>query len=77
MLDRYTYGLVERVSPEASVPVMVFESEMCSLGGAGNVAGNIASLGARVVMIGVLGGGSRVCAGARFRRLHCGDSTRI
>ena len=40
MLDRYLWGRVERISPEAPVPVVEVERESCSLGGAGNVAAN-------------------------------------
>jgi rfaE bifunctional protein kinase chain/domain len=55
MLDRYTFGDVERVSPEAAVPVVVKRSEKCTLGGAGNVANNLAALGASVMLAGVVG----------------------
>ncbi len=55
MLDRYVYGSVERVSPEAPIPVLGIERDAVMLGGAGNVARNIAALGARAVLIGVAG----------------------
>ncbi|HUZ93196.1 MAG TPA: PfkB family carbohydrate kinase [Candidatus Paceibacterota bacterium] len=55
MLDRYTYGSVERISPEAPIPVLRKTSEKYVLGGAGNVAMNIASLGAKVFLCGVVG----------------------
>ncbi|MBM3550228.1 MAG: D-glycero-beta-D-manno-heptose-7-phosphate kinase [Alphaproteobacteria bacterium] len=55
MLDRFVYGQVERVSPEAPVPVLHFQSETFMLGGAGNVARNIAALGGKVTLIGALG----------------------
>ncbi|MBI2623047.1 MAG: cupin domain-containing protein [Candidatus Liptonbacteria bacterium] len=55
MLDRYTYGDVERVSPEASVPVVLKVSEKFTLGGAGNVADNLVALGADVELAGVVG----------------------
>ena len=45
MLDRFVYARVSRISPEAPVPVLAVEHEALSLGGAGNVARNIASLG--------------------------------
>ena len=48
MLDRYVYGDVNRISPEAPVPVLSNIHEVYSLGAAGNVAKNIASLGAKV-----------------------------
>ncbi len=55
MLDRYVWGAAERISPEAPVPVVNFAKQSECLGGAGNVAANLASLGARVVPFGVLG----------------------
>jgi bifunctional ADP-heptose synthase (sugar kinase/adenylyltransferase) len=48
MLDRYLWGTVSRISPEAAVPVVDFVSQNDFLGGAGNVASNLAGLGARV-----------------------------
>lgn len=55
MLDRFVVGDVVRLSPEAPVPVVRFRSEYARLGGAANVAANVASLGARVQLMGVLG----------------------
>jgi len=55
MLDRYIAGSVERVSPEAPVPVVRVESERSAVGGAGNVAANIVSLGGRCVVVGCVG----------------------
>ena len=55
MLDRYYWGSVARISPEAPVPVVEVESESTRLGGAANVANNIASLGGTPLMIGVAG----------------------
>src|SRR3954462_12049114 len=55
MLDRYLYGNAERVSPEAPVPVLHYESEEFRLGGAGNVAAALAVLGAKVHVIGTIG----------------------
>ncbi len=55
MLDRYWTGDVERISPEAPVPVVRVMSSDDRLGGAANVARNIASLGARSVLFGVVG----------------------
>src|SRR5665213_1913885 len=46
MLDRYTFGTVSRISPEAPVPVLEIESEQARLGGAANVGHNIVGLGA-------------------------------
>ncbi len=55
MLDRYFWGSVTRISPEAPVPVVEVESESTRLGGAANVANNIASLGGTPLMMGVIG----------------------
>lgn len=55
MLDRYVYGQVERISPEAPVPVLSLEREEAMLGGAGNVLRNLTSLGAEVTFISVIG----------------------
>ncbi|MGB2634820.1 MAG: PfkB family carbohydrate kinase [Candidatus Acidiferrum sp.] len=56
MLDRYLWGTAHRLSPEAAVPVVDFASQTDCLGGAGNVAANLAALGARVQVFGVVGG---------------------
>ena len=55
MLDHYTFGEVERISQEASVPVVVRKSEKFTLGGAANVAHNLATLGATVWLGGTVG----------------------
>lgn len=55
MLDRYVWGSATRLSPEAPVPVVDFVNESQVLGGAGNVAMNLASLGAAVFPFGVVG----------------------
>src|SRR4051812_24920828 len=55
MLDRYTFGNVSRISPEAPVPVLEIENEQARLGGAANVGHNILGLGARPLMLGVVG----------------------
>ncbi|MBI2798835.1 MAG: D-glycero-beta-D-manno-heptose-7-phosphate kinase [Gammaproteobacteria bacterium] len=55
MLDRYVYGSVERISPEAPVPVLTIEREIAMPGGAGNVARNLATLGAKTSFGSVLG----------------------
>ena len=55
MLDRYTFGSVSRISPEAPVPVLEIESEQARLGGAANVGHNILGLGATPVMLGIVG----------------------
>ncbi|MFC3674164.1 bifunctional D-glycero-beta-D-manno-heptose-7-phosphate kinase/D-glycero-beta-D-manno-heptose 1-phosphate adenylyltransferase HldE [Ferrovibrio xuzhouensis] len=55
MLDRFVYGDVQRISPEAPIPVIRAERELAMPGGAGNVARNIAALGARATLIGLVG----------------------
>ncbi len=55
ILDEYVYGDVERISPEAPVQVVDVKENSFSIGGAGNVANNILSLGAKVYVAGVLG----------------------
>ncbi|MCC7203306.1 MAG: D-glycero-beta-D-manno-heptose-7-phosphate kinase [Nitrospirae bacterium] len=53
--DHYVWGKVERISPEAPVPIVDVQRESFMLGGAGNVAANILSLGGRVRICGVVG----------------------
>ena len=55
MLDRYVYGEVARVSPEAPTVVLAARREDVTPGGAANVALNVAGLGARCVLVGVIG----------------------
>ena len=55
MLDRYVYGEVERVSPEAPIPVLRRRSETAMLGAAGNVARNVAALGGEALLVGLAG----------------------
>jgi D-glycero-beta-D-manno-heptose-7-phosphate kinase len=55
MVDRYLWGRVDRISPEAPVPVVEIERDSATLGGAGNVAANLAALGAVPVMLAVTG----------------------
>jgi D-beta-D-heptose 7-phosphate kinase/D-beta-D-heptose 1-phosphate adenosyltransferase len=55
MIDRYLWGRVDRISPEAPVPVVEIERESMSLGGAGNVAANLSALGAAPMLISVRG----------------------
>ncbi len=55
MLDRYVRGTVERISPEAPVPVLKVTEEACAPGGAGNVAMNLRTMGAKVELVGSLG----------------------
>ncbi|MBI4966952.1 MAG: D-glycero-beta-D-manno-heptose-7-phosphate kinase [Rhodospirillales bacterium] len=55
MLDRYVYGEVRRISPEAPIPVLAIDHETAMLGGAGNVVRNLAALGVGVAVAGVIG----------------------
>jgi D-beta-D-heptose 7-phosphate kinase/D-beta-D-heptose 1-phosphate adenosyltransferase len=55
MLDHFVIGRVDRISPEAPVPVVQFDHEEYRLGGAANVAHNVAALGGRVEIIGLAG----------------------
>ena len=66
MLDRFLHGDIERISPEAPVPVIRLRETREMPGGAGNVACNIASLGARAVLVGLVGEDE---AGERLRRI--------
>lgn len=55
MLDQFIWGKVSRISPEAPVPVVEVEEETTMLGGAANVVNNLASLGGKVLLCGVVG----------------------
>ena len=66
MLDRYIWGSVSRVSPEAPVPVLQCRRKTNVLGGAANVAANLASLGAEVALLGICGRDAR---GVRLQEL--------
>jgi rfaE bifunctional protein kinase chain/domain len=55
MLDRYLVGDTERLSPEAPVPVVTVRERHAALGGAANVAANVSALGARSLLVGVVG----------------------
>ncbi|WP_417789869.1 D-glycero-beta-D-manno-heptose-7-phosphate kinase [Terasakiella pusilla] len=55
MLDRFVYGSVDRISPEAPIPVMRINREQSMLGGAGNVVRNLLSLGANARFCGLVG----------------------
>lgn len=69
MLDRYITGTVDRISPEAPVPVVRVEAESSAIGGAGNVAANVVALGAAATVIGCVGSDEdgRVLQGALDR----------
>src|SRR6476659_5721501 len=55
MLDEFIWGKVGRISPEAPVPVVEVTGESFHVGGAGNVARNVRSLGGEVILVGVVG----------------------
>jgi D-beta-D-heptose 7-phosphate kinase/D-beta-D-heptose 1-phosphate adenosyltransferase len=55
MLDEFVYGEVSRISPEAPAPVIAVKRSELMIGGAGNVARNLTSLGARCIFVGVVG----------------------
>lgn len=55
MLDRYWFGSVDRISPEAPVPVLAVKGEECRAGGAANVAHNLLALGAQSNLLSVVG----------------------
>src|SRR6185369_7434712 len=74
MLDHFVIGRVNRISPEAPVPVVQFDHESYCLGGAANVAHNVAALGGIVEIAGLVGNdpeGSRLVADLR----HAGVGT--
>jgi D-beta-D-heptose 7-phosphate kinase / D-beta-D-heptose 1-phosphate adenosyltransferase len=64
MLDEFVYGEVSRISPEAPAPVIAVQRSETNIGGAGNVARNIASLGGRCIFVGLIGNDE---AGARLK----------
>jgi len=66
MLDRYWFGSVDRISPEAPVPVLVVNSEEVRAGGAANVAHNLLALGANSTLLSVVGDDD---AGAQIKRI--------
>ena len=55
MLDEFVYGEISRISPEAPAPVIAVQRNEVIIGGAGNVARNIAGLGARCIFVGLVG----------------------
>jgi len=73
MLDRYWVGDVERISPEAPVPIVRIDHEEERAGGAANVARNAAALGAQVTLLSVVGAdeaGERLEALLKYERVH-------
>ena len=55
MLDRYVYGVVNRISPEAPIPILTVERDVAMPGGSGNVVRNLTALGAAVAFVSVVG----------------------
>src|ERR1700739_1152440 len=55
MLDEFVYGEGSRISPEAPAPVLAVQRTETNIGGAGNVARNIAALGAKCIFVGLIG----------------------
>jgi len=55
MLDRFVTGTVERVSPEAPIPILVIDGESVMIGGAGNVVRNLVAFGAQAVLVAAIG----------------------
>src|SRR5262245_27803345 len=72
MLDRFIYGQVERISPEAPIPVLRFQREIAMLGGAGNVVRNLVSLGQKAEIVAITGNDP---AGFEIAKLLSQDST--
>ena len=70
MLDKYISGYSERISPEAPVPVVKANDENIYLGGAGNVVANVASLGAAVYPIGIIGTETTIQSNVYEKKIH-------
>jgi D-glycero-beta-D-manno-heptose-7-phosphate kinase len=72
MLDQFLVGRVDRISPEAPVPIVAFDHEENRIGGAGNAAHNIADLGGRVELAGLIGhdaAGDRLASALRANKV--------
>jgi D-beta-D-heptose 7-phosphate kinase/D-beta-D-heptose 1-phosphate adenosyltransferase len=78
MIDRYVYGNAERLSPDAPVPVLHHQREEMRLGGAGRVAADLATLGAQVRVVGLIGDDEtgRLIR-HRLADLHCDDTSLV
>jgi len=72
MVDRFVYGEVSRVSAEAPIPVLARNRESVMLGGAGNVARNVAALGGSVALVGLVGEDSQAAEGRALVRAEAG-----
>ena len=73
MLDRYWWGSVSRISPEAPVPIVRLDKASVAAGGAANVAANVAGLGATPILIGIVGADPEADA-VRASLAECGVS---
>ena len=56
MLDKYVYGIVDRISPEAPIPIVTADNEVETLGGAGNVISNLRGFDVKAIPVGIIGG---------------------
>ncbi len=74
MLDKYVYGTVDRISPEAPIPVIAVQRQTAMPGGVGNVARNVAALGGNAILIGVAGHDD---AGKELKRLIASEHRMI
>jgi D-beta-D-heptose 7-phosphate kinase/D-beta-D-heptose 1-phosphate adenosyltransferase len=72
MVDRFVYGEVTRVSPEAPIPVLARKRELVMLGAAGNVARNAAALGGDVCLVGMIGGDAEGLEALRLMKAEDG-----
>lgn len=71
MLDHYIIGNVERISPEAPVPILCVKKEFYRIGGAANVAANITALGARATLLALSGGEQKIDGDGEILSEHC------
>jgi D-beta-D-heptose 7-phosphate kinase/D-beta-D-heptose 1-phosphate adenosyltransferase len=74
MLDKYWFGNVDRISPEAPVPIVHIKKEVLRMGGAGNVALNASALGARVQLLGLVGSDTAADQIEHLLKTHCVQS---
>ena len=89
ILDKYIWGSVTRISPEAPVPIVESRSETLALGGAANVANNLVALGCDVILAGALGQDEKgdhlleliknrsICAEGIFRFVHRPTTSKV
>ena len=70
MVDAYLWGKVDRISPEAPVPIVAVHKRESRLGGAANVALNVKSLGAKAIICSVVGDGSKGDVFRKSERNH-------